>query len=89
MYTVEVTLKGTPLSLSVQRKELSDATTLYRSILSAVQSGTPAMVELTCEKELDKKIGVLSHEISAVQLSEKGGGAVAGRITGFGALLNQ
>jgi hypothetical protein len=89
MYTVEVTLRGTPLSLSVQRKELKDATTLYRSVLDAMQSGTPKMLELTCEKETDKNIGILISEVSAVQISEKGGGAVAGRMTGFGAMLSQ
>jgi hypothetical protein len=87
MYTVEVTLRGTPLTLAVQRKELADAEILYRSILDAVQATTPKLLELTCEKETDKKIGVLSNEVSAVQMSEKGGGAAAGRMTGFGALL--
>jgi hypothetical protein len=87
MYTVEVTLRGTPLTLAVQRKELADAETLYRSILDAIQTTTPKLLELTCEKETDKKIGVLSNEVSAVQMSEKGGGAAAGRMTGFGALL--
>lgn len=84
MYTVEVTLRGTPLSLAVQRKELSDAETLYRSMLDTVQSGTPKLLEITCEKETDKKIGVLVSEITAVQLSEKGGGPSKGGFTGFG-----
>jgi hypothetical protein len=38
MYTVEVTLRGTPLTLSVQRKELSDAETLYRSGFNSIRS---------------------------------------------------
>lgn len=88
MYSVEVTLRGTPLTLSVQRKELKDAETLYRSILDTMQTGSPKLLELTCEKEPDKKIAVLSTELSAVQLSEKGGGTSAGRMTGFGALLS-
>jgi hypothetical protein len=87
MYTVEVTLRGTPLILSVQRKELSDASALYRSILDAIQSPTPKLIELTCDKDTDKKIGVLSHEISSAQISEKSGGASTGRMTGFGAML--
>jgi hypothetical protein len=89
MYTVEVTLRGTPLTLSVQRKELSDAETLYRSVLDSIQSTPPKLIELTCEKEPDKKIGVFSGEISAVQVSEKSGGATSGRSTGFGAMLTQ
>lgn len=84
MYTVEVTLRGTPLALAVQRKELSDAETLYRSILATLQSGMPKLLELTCEKESDKKIGVLTSEITAVQLSEKGGGPSKGGFAGFG-----
>ncbi len=87
MYTVEVTLRGTPLTLAVQRKELSDAETLYRSLLDALQSPTAKLIELTCDKEPEKKIGVLSNEISAVQLAEKSGGAATGRMTGFGAML--
>lgn len=89
MYTVEVTLRGTPLTLAVQRKDMKDATDLYRSIVEAMQSGTPKMLELTCEKETDKTVGLLISEVTAVQISEKGGGAVAGRMTGFGAMLNQ
>jgi hypothetical protein len=88
MYTVEVTLRGTPLTLAVQRKELKDATNLYRSILDAMESSTPKLLELTCEKETDKHIALLISEVSAVQISEKGGGAVAGRMTGFGAMLS-
>ena len=84
MYTVEVTLRGTPLSLAVQRKELSDAETLYQSIVDSIKTTAPSLLELTCEKETDKKIGVLVSEITAVQISEKGGGASKGGFTGFG-----
>ncbi|WP_404785594.1 hypothetical protein [Altericista sp. CCNU0014] len=84
MYTVEVTLRGTPLSLAVQRKELSDAETLYRTIVDSMKTTAPNLLELTCEKETDKKIGVLVSEITAVQVSEKGGGPSKGGFTGFG-----
>jgi hypothetical protein len=84
MYTVEVTLRGTPLSLAVQRKELSDAETLYQSIVNSIKTTAPTLLELTCEKETDKKIGVLVSEITAVQVSEKGGGPSKGGFTGFG-----
>jgi hypothetical protein len=84
MYTVEVTLRGTPLSLAVQRKELSDAEKLYLTIVDSIKTTAPSLLELTCEKETDKKIGVLVSEITAVQLSEKGGGPSKGGFTGFG-----
>jgi hypothetical protein len=84
MYTVEVTLRGTPLSLAVQRKELSDAEKLYLTIVDSIKTTTPSLLELTCEKETDKKIGILVSEITAVQISEKGGGPSKGGFTGFG-----
>jgi hypothetical protein len=84
MYTVEVTLRGTPLSLAVQRKELSDAEKLYLTIVDSIKTTAPSLLELTCEKETDKKIGILVSEITAVQLSEKGGGPSKGGFTGFG-----
>ncbi len=84
MYTVEVTLRGTPLSLAVQRKELSNAETLYQSIVTSIKTAAPSLLELTCEKETDKKIGILTSEITAVQVSEKGGGPSKGGFTGFG-----
>ena len=83
MYTIEMTLRGTPMSLSVQRKELEDAQTLYQEILQALQTSTPRLLELTCDREPDKKLGVLSGEISAVQLSDKTGGSAVGRAAGF------
>ncbi|MGF1601295.1 MAG: hypothetical protein ACFCU8_04620 [Thermosynechococcaceae cyanobacterium] len=71
MYTIEVTLRGTPLALAVQRKEAEEAQALYQTILKALQAPTSQLLELTCDRETDKKIGVLSSEISAVQVSDK------------------
>lgn len=87
MFIIDIALKNTPAMLSVQRKTVEDAETLYKEVLSVMQSGNPVLLELTCEKQPDKKIGVLVSEISAVQLSEKSGaGSSSGRPPGFFAL---
>jgi len=45
------------------------------------------LLELACEKQPGKKIGILGTEISAVQISDKSGTAAAsGRPPGFFAL---
>ncbi len=88
MYTIEVTLRGTPLALAVQRKETEDAEALYQTILKAIQSPTPQLLELTCDRETDKKVGVLSNEISAVQISDKSTGGSGAKVPGFFAAAN-
>jgi hypothetical protein len=87
MFIIDVTLKNTPVALSVQRKTEDDAKALYQTILESMQSGSPAILELTCEQQIGKTIGVLVGEISAVQMSEKSSTAAAsGRPPGFFAL---
>lgn len=88
MFLLELVLRYSPVSLSVQRKSEEDAMALYQHILSVMQnSAATPLLELTCEKEADKKIAVLSSEILAVQVSEKSGTAAAsGRPPGFFAL---
>ncbi|WP_416673135.1 hypothetical protein [Egbenema bharatensis] len=84
MYIIDVTLKNTPVTLSVQRKEESDAKSLYTQVLEAIKSGSPAVLELTCEQMVGKTVGVVVSEISAVQMSEKSSTATAsGRPPGF------
>ncbi len=83
MYTIDIMLRGTPLSLSIQRKESADANATHRQIADAIQSGTPKLLELACEKDEGKKITVLVNEIVGVQISEKAGGSAAGKSTGF------
>ncbi|MGR3278256.1 hypothetical protein ACSYAD_24485 [Acaryochloris marina NIES-2412] len=83
MYTIDISLRGTPLGLSVQRKESADAEALYHQVLEAIKSGNPTVLELTCDREADKKAAVLVNEITAVQMSDKSGGAGAGRAAGF------
>jgi len=78
MYVVELSIKLTPMPLTVQRKELTDAETLYDQIKAAMDSGHPRLLELSCEKEDHKRLTLLSSEIVAVQVYEKsalGGGS--------------
>lgn len=87
MFTIELTLKHTPMPLSVQKKEQSEAEALYGSITEGLRSGSGQLVEITCDQQPHKRIGVLSSEIAAVQLFEKSGTATAsGRPPGFFAL---
>ncbi len=74
MFTIELILKYTPMPFSVQRKEKDGADALYHQILDAMNSGSPKILEFTCEKQEGKKVAILSSEISAVQVSEKSGG---------------
>lgn len=83
MYTIDLTLKTTPLPVSIQRKEAEDAEAIYQKLLVAMRSTTSEIIELTCEKEEGKKVAVLSDQISAVMISQKSGAAAAGRVPGF------
>ncbi|WP_448596360.1 hypothetical protein [Thermoleptolyngbya sp.] len=86
MFIVDIVLKNTPSMLSIQRKTAEDAEAVYQEILNAIRSGNPVTLELTCEKQPDKKLGVLVSEISAVQVSEKAGASGTARPPGFFAL---
>ncbi len=83
MTIIELTLKASPLALSVQRKVAKEAEALYRKILQAMSSTNPQVLELTCDREPEKKVAVLSSEISAVQMSEKSGATPSGRSGAF------
>jgi hypothetical protein len=83
MFTIDLALKNIPLPISVQRKESEEAEALYQKIVSAMRSQPPILVELTCEKDTDRKIAVLSDSIIAVIISKKSGAASSGRVPGF------
>lgn len=85
MYTIELTLKSNPLAVAVQRKEKDAAEALYKSIVEMIQSGNNKLLELTCEKQEDKKLAILTSEISAVQVSDKTGSAT---VSGVGFARN-
>jgi hypothetical protein len=86
MFTIDLTLKNTPVPLSVQRKSEEEAQATYQEITKAMRSVTPQLLELTCDHQPEKKIGVLSDQIGAVMISQKSGAAGAGRTPGFFAL---
>jgi hypothetical protein len=84
MYILEITLKGTPASLMVQKKEEADATAAYQQVVTAIKSPTSShLIELTCDHQTDKKLSVLASEICAVQVYEKTAGGTSGRTPGF------
>lgn len=83
MFTIDLTLKTTPVPLSIQRKSAEEAQATYQEITKAMQATTPQLLELTCDHQPDKKIGVLSDQIGAVMISQKSGAAATGRVPGF------
>ena len=83
MYVVELSIKLSPMPIAVQRKELADAQALYDSIRQALEGSGPRVLELSCEKEPDKKVCLLSSEVVAVQLFEKSAGGAGGTRPGF------
>jgi hypothetical protein len=89
MYSIDITLKLSPIPISVQRKEEEGAEALYQTILNAMRSPNPELLELTCEKQTDKKVAIFSDQISAVIVSQKSGAASTGRAPGFVALAGE
>ena len=83
MYNIELTLQLSPFPLSVQRKELASAEALYRKVRESMEKGEPRILELTCEKVVDKKIAVLVDEILAVQMYEKTAASLGTKRPGF------
>lgn len=85
MFTIDLTVKNTPFPLSVQRKSQEDAEALYKQIVDIMRSGYSQILELTCEKQPEKKVAVVTSEITAVQISQKSSTAST-RPPGFFAL---
>ena len=83
MYSIELTIKLSPLPLIVQRKEHRDAKRLYSEVIDAMRKGNQRLLELNCEKVEDKKITVLVSEIIAVQIYEKTSSAGSSKRPGF------
>jgi hypothetical protein len=81
MHIIEVSLKFTPMPMSVQRKSLEDAQALYRQVIEAMRSNQ--ILELTCENQPEKMLALQSQEIAAVQMYEKSGSATSGKRPGF------
>ncbi len=88
MYIIDISLKLTPMPMSVQRKSAEDAQAVYEQAIEAMRSGNPQILELTCEQVPDKKVSLLSSEICAVQVYQKSSTtAASGRAPGFAAVL--
>lgn len=83
MFIIELTLKNTPIPLSVQRKSLEDADATYQELLEAMRSGGSKVIELADDRQTDKKIAVLSDSIAAVAMYEKSSASASGRPPGF------
>jgi len=83
MFTIDLTVKNTPMTLSVQRKEKEDALKIYGEIVEAMRAGTNQVLQLTCEKQPDKQIAVLSESICAVILSQQSSTTASGKAPGF------
>jgi vacuolar-type H+-ATPase subunit D/Vma8 len=84
MFTIDLSIKNTAFSVSVQRKTAEDAEAIYQLILAAMRSGNPDIVELKCEGKTEKKVAVRSSEISGVQIVQKdGANTSSGRPPGF------
>jgi len=81
MYSIDLILKNVPLPISVQRKEKEEAESLYQEIKTAIESQSNKLLELTCEKEEERKVAVLSEKIVAVSISKKSGSGA--RTPGF------
>jgi len=90
MFTIELTLKHTPLPISVQKKTQEDADAIYGKLSEALRTGNPVLFELTCDQQPHKKLTVLVSELAAVQMFEKTSTATAsGRPPGFFALTSE
>ncbi len=85
MFTIDLTLKNTPFPLSVQRKSAEEAEAAYKEILEAMRTGQPEILEITCDRQTEKKVAIRASDISGVQMSQKDS-AAAGKTPGFFAM---
>ena len=83
MYIIELSLRMSPVPVSVQRKVHGDAEALYQQIRQSIEQGQPRLMELTCEKVEGKKATLLISEVLAVQLYEKASATGGSKRPGF------
>ncbi|MDG2991768.1 hypothetical protein L3556_12630 [Candidatus Synechococcus calcipolaris G9] len=89
MFTIDIVLKNVPLPLGVDRKEAEAAQALYQQLMDAMKAGSPQVMELTCDRQTDKKVAISTKEIIAVQLTDKDAGDTVTSRGGFFAQLVQ
>jgi hypothetical protein len=83
MFTIDIVLQEIPLPISVQRKEAEAAESLYQELKAAMGSNSADLIELTCDKDEDKKVAVKGNLICAISVNKKSGGMAEGRVPGF------
>jgi hypothetical protein len=83
MYVVELSIRLSPMPVAVQRKELSDAQALYAELKQVLETGSPRVLDLHCEKEEHKRISLLTSELVGVQVYEKSAAGGGGKRPGF------
>ena len=83
MYVIELSMRMSPVPVSVQRKEHGDAEALYQQIRQSIEQEQPRLMELTCEKVEGKKATFLISEVLAVQLYEKASATGGSKRPGF------
>ncbi|PSB06258.1 hypothetical protein C7B62_23360 [Pleurocapsa sp. CCALA 161] len=87
MFTIDIVLQEIPLPISVQRREAAAAENLYQELMTAMRSGSADLIELTCDKDEDKKVAIKGNLICAISINKKSGGMAEGRIPGFFATI--
>lgn len=87
MFTIDLLVRYIPVPLSVEKKEESEAQSIYQSILATIKNGDVQVIELTCDKQTDKKIAVLSNQVSGVIISQKDAVSAGAKAPGFFAAL--
>ena len=83
VHIIELALKSSPVSVSVQRKDLEAAEQTYRELRQSMEVQQPRLIELSCDKMTDKQIAVLTSEILAVQLYKKSSVGSGSKRPGF------
>ncbi|ATS18993.1 hypothetical protein L5470_12335 [Synechococcus sp. PCC 6717] len=89
MYTIDLILRHVPMPVGVERKDTTAAEALYQTVCQAMASGTPTVLELTCDRQVGKKLTVLTTDIVAVQLADKNASTAVSSRGGFFAQLVQ
>jgi len=77
------------MPISVQKKDETEAQALYQDILTKIKSSTPEIIELTCDKQEDKKMAILSDQITGVIISQRDGANTGSKVPGFFAALQE
>ena len=89
MFTIDLLVRYIPVPLSVEKKEEADAQALYHQILEAIKNPESQIIELTCDKQTEKKIAVVSDQVTGVVISQKDGSNIGGKVPGFFAAVNE